>query len=329
MIIPVFNIEDYVSRCIESIINQTYCNLEIILINDGSTDNSGSICDEWAKRDSRIRVVTKENGGLSDARNEGIKAATGDFITFVDGDDIISSYMLDYLYKVLIENETDIAMTSMVKFDVKLPNYTNSSLVETMSSSEMLINKIYKNSTWEACGKLYRKSLFANGCEFLKGMLYEDMDFTLKIFSVANKVSFSHSNLYGYYQRDNSIMGKSKIRISEDLIEISKSNIDFINQIYMEQDYELHQELFSYFVKHPTKLLESIEESKSYKANTLFIRQYKSFYRSIFGDILKNKYIDKKYKVGIFISMFSVNIYNKLFKTIRFMNNMNLINWSR
>ena len=97
----------------------------------------------------------------------------------------------------------------------------------------------------------------------------------------------------------------------------------------MEQDYELHQELFSYFVKHPTKLLESIEESKSYKANTLFIRQYKSFYRSIFGDILKNKYIDKKYKVGIFISLFSVNIYNKLFKTIRFMNNMNLINWSR
>ena len=102
VIVPVYNVEQYLERCVDSIINQTYTNLEIILVNDGSTDNSGKLCDELAKKDERIRVIHKENGGLSDARNRGIDEAESDLVGFIDSDDYIDSDMYEVLLKNLI-----------------------------------------------------------------------------------------------------------------------------------------------------------------------------------------------------------------------------------
>ena len=114
VIVPVYNVEEYLPKCIESIINQTYKNLEIILVDDGSTDNSGRICDEYAKKDDRIIVFHKENGGLSDARNCGIDAATGDWVQFVDSDDYIHQTMVEKMYSSCKRNQTKLAVCGRV-----------------------------------------------------------------------------------------------------------------------------------------------------------------------------------------------------------------------
>ena len=109
VIIPVYKVEEYISRCIKSVVDQTYSNLEIILVDDGSPDNCPAICDKWAEKDSRIKVIHKKNGGLSDARNAGMQIASGEFIGFVDSDDWISKEMYQLLYENMKENESDIS----------------------------------------------------------------------------------------------------------------------------------------------------------------------------------------------------------------------------
>ena len=109
IIIPVYNVEQYLSRCIDSVINQTYKNLEIILIDDGSTDDSGEICDEYALKDNRIKVMHKQNGGVSSARNEGLDISKGNYIGFIDSDDFIEKDMYEFLYDLLTKNNCDIS----------------------------------------------------------------------------------------------------------------------------------------------------------------------------------------------------------------------------
>ena len=122
VIVPVYNVEKYLTNCVNSIIKQTYEELEIILINDGSSDNSGIICDDFSKKDNRIKVIHKENGGLSDARNVGIDIATGELITFIDSDDYISKNMLEKLYNALIGTMSDIAVcgTTLITDEYKI-----------------------------------------------------------------------------------------------------------------------------------------------------------------------------------------------------------------
>ena len=112
VIVPVYNVEQYIRKCIESILNQTYNKMEIILVDDGSTDNSGIICDEYSKRDKRIKVIHKINGGLSDARNAGLDICTGDYIVFVDSDDYIKNNMIEMLHKDILEKRADISVCS-------------------------------------------------------------------------------------------------------------------------------------------------------------------------------------------------------------------------
>ena len=110
LIVPIYNVASYVDRCVASLVNQTYSNLEILLVDDGSTDGSGALCDEWAKKDSRIHVVHKENGGLSDTRNQGIKLSKGDYLAFIDGDDYIAPEYCEKLYQALAAHDADIAL---------------------------------------------------------------------------------------------------------------------------------------------------------------------------------------------------------------------------
>ena len=110
IIIPVYKVEDYLDKCVESVVNQTYKNLEIILVDDGSPDNCPKMCDDWAKKDKRIKVIHKENGGLSDARNKGIDIAKGEFITFIDSDDYVENNYVEFLYNLVRENHAEISM---------------------------------------------------------------------------------------------------------------------------------------------------------------------------------------------------------------------------
>jgi len=209
VIVPIYNVEDYLNRCVDSIINQTYKNLEIILVDDGSPDNCPQMCDDYAKKDSRIKVVHKENGGLSDARNAGMEVATGEYVSFIDSDDYISLDFYETLMQTMLENNSDIIECSVVKFyengkfdeysdDLKVANY------ETVDALGGLIDENpFRQHVWN---KLYKSSV-ALDIPYAVGKLNEDEFWTYQVFGKANKVTKINKTMYYYFQRSGSIMG--------------------------------------------------------------------------------------------------------------------------
>lgn len=210
VIIPIFNVERYLAQCLDSVIHQTYENLEIILVNDGSTDSCPQICEVYAARDERIILIHKENGGLSDARNAGLEIATGDFIAFVDSDDAVSADFLQLLFDTLNKNHVDIAECEFYKFETTLDLPASSSIdrsVEmypTEKALELLMKEKLKQMVWN---KLYRK-MTIGACRFPVGKINEDEFWTYKVFGDAQKIVKVSDVLYFYRQQPSSIMGK-------------------------------------------------------------------------------------------------------------------------
>lgn len=212
VIIPVYNVEKYLNRCIESICMQSFTNLEIILVDDGSPDRCPIICDEWAKRDERIRVIHKQNGGLSDARNAGIEAATGDYFLFVDSDDYIASSMCESLINAARSSNADIVVCNFCWV------YPNREEINPMSiQNGTIVEREAILETWLKCGtvdfvvawnKLYRRSLFftQEHIRYPVGRLHEDEFITYRLLYAANRVMFITEPLYFYIQRNGSIM---------------------------------------------------------------------------------------------------------------------------
>lgn len=214
IIVPVYKVEKYLDKCIESIISQTYKDLEIILVDDGSPDNCGGICDEYATKDSRIRVIHKENGGLSDARNAGLNIATGEYIMFVDSDDYITENMVEILYNKIQSDKSDMAVCSYEWVDEvgeAIEEHIGESPVENECiSSYDILEKLCGNKGWYyviASAKLYKKSLFED-IRFPKGKVHEDAFIIHRIMDKCDKISCVEDLMYKYVQRTDSIMGK-------------------------------------------------------------------------------------------------------------------------
>lgn len=208
VIVPVYNVEAYIEKCLQSICGQTYHNLEIILVDDGSTDASGTVCDKYAVRDSRIKVVHQPNGGLSVARNTGLEQATGEYLAFVDSDDWIESDMYEFLYRLLIENNADIAICSHFvekPFPIKVKCSQERAIAFTRAQAmEMLVqDRIIRNYVWD---KLYKRSLFEN-ISFPQAQWYEDLAIMCKVFHQAHKIAMHSVPKYHYVIRENSITG--------------------------------------------------------------------------------------------------------------------------
>lgn len=208
VIVPVYNIERYVERCINSIVKQTYCNLEIILVDDGSMDMSGKICDAWKQNDSRIKVIHKENGGLSDARNAGIDAASGQYYVFIDGDDEIHVEMIQRLYDALIAVKAEISMCRIEKIESSrrftTRTFESKEAYIELNSLDAVRKLLLDKMDCSACPKLYKKELFDN-IRFPKGKTNEDFAVMYKIFITADKVVYMPDVLYFYFQREESI----------------------------------------------------------------------------------------------------------------------------
>lgn len=234
VIVPIYKVEKYLSKCVESIIAQTYINLEIILVDDGSPDECGKICDVFASKDSRIKVVHKENGGLSDARNAGIKSAHGEYLLFVDSDDYIAPNMVELLYKSVVENKSDMALCSLLPVDefgnIIKDNYSISPIkTEILNSEEALCCLYNGHNSWYyvvACNKLYKKTLF-DSIEFPKGKLHEDEYIVHKIFDKCKTISCLSDSLYYYVQRKDSIMGQEMDARHLDMIEACIERVSF------------------------------------------------------------------------------------------------------
>ena len=162
VVVPVYNVEKYIDRCLNSIINQTYRKLEIIIVNDGSTDNSRKIIDKFSKMDSRIIVIDKNNGGLSEARNVGINAATGDYITFIDSDDFVSYDYIEYLYSLIEKYKVKVASSFYQIISSEDEIKTNEEYIDQKLTAREAVNKMLyrENIAHIACGKLYSLDLF-------------------------------------------------------------------------------------------------------------------------------------------------------------------------
>lgn len=213
VIVPVYKVEDYLERCITSIVNQTYRNLEIILVDDGSPDHCGEICDEWSRKDSRIKVIHKENGGLSDARNAGMKIATGEYTVFVDSDDWIHKDMLKVLMEVqeetkgdIVECKAQICFSKENDMEIGTLSEIDKTSFNTEESLQCLINEYPLHQTvWN---KLYRTEVIKD-ILFPYGKYHEDEFWTYQVFARAEKVVYVDVSLYYYFQRKDSIMGQA------------------------------------------------------------------------------------------------------------------------
>lgn len=233
IIVPVYNVENYLKDCINSIINQTYTNIEIILVDDGSTDSSGKICENYSLQDSRIKVLHKPNGGLSDARNYGIKHATGNEITFIDSDDIIAKNMIEVLAKIKHSNnaQMSVCFRRIISEDnsfIDKPNFEPERLYISKSNAESL--KIYfesKGGGLVAWGKLYDISLFDN-IRYPIGRYNEDVFTTYKLVAKSDCIAITNSKLYYYRVRNGSIMNRSFEKKHLDVIYGSQEMTSYI-----------------------------------------------------------------------------------------------------
>lgn len=232
IIVPVYKVEPYLRKCIDSILNQTFKDFELILVDDGSPDRCGEICGEYAKRDSRIVVIHKENGGLASARNVGLDIAKGDYIGFVDSDDWIEHDMYELLYKICINYNCDIAnCSSKIFFKNKtVINGGHQLIIHSRAEAMevMLRGELYDEVVWT---KLIKRELLKD-IRFKSGIIYEDTDFTYKVMDKAERVGCIGEAKYNYIKRENSIMDRAVKNVRIDAVLIYDEMYRFMDQKY-------------------------------------------------------------------------------------------------
>lgn len=244
IIVPVYNVEKYLKRCVKSIIEQTYSNIQIILINDGSTDRSGEICRELEKEDERIILIEKDNGGLSSARNAGLEKAIGEYITFIDSDDYVSKKYVEILLRLCKKYNADISQCGIiVGADCEYQFESKESQEDIYSGIEYLRNMYSISDSECAPCKLYKKQLF-EGIEYPIGRIMEDVATTYKVFYRAKKIVCVHNQLYYYFQSAGSIVrGKFSLHKLNGL-KSYKERFNFFLEIGEEKLYERAQQQY-------------------------------------------------------------------------------------
>ena len=234
IIVPVYNAKKYLHDCIESILSQTYHNLEIILIDDGSTDGSEKLVNDYAKSDKRIKVVHQKNMGLSSARNTGLKHATGKYITFVDSDDRIEPNMIEDLFNALIDSQADIAICSFKELypNGKIKGFSHNYPKQVFTTEQALANMLQENGFMVSTTmKLFPTNYF-KGIKFPVDKLHEDVGTTYKLIMEAKKIVFIPNEYYVYVHHNNSIINQTFDERKFDLIKLTDQMCDDINQQY-------------------------------------------------------------------------------------------------
>lgn len=309
IIVPIYNVEKYINKCIDSILAQTFKEFELILVDDGSTDKSGFISDGYVKKDSRVKVIHKQNGGLSSARNKGIENSCGEYLAFIDSDDYIHPKMFEILYTNTILYDSDISMCDykmvyenkyeidIIK-DYKVKEYTKLEALNDLQGK-------YGIRFVVAWNKLYRKKLF-NILRYEEGRINEDEFIIHNLLYDSDKVIYINAKLYYYLQRENSIT-KSKFNPQRlDLLDAYIERIYFYKSI---NERELvHKVEFTYssaFFIFYYKLKNEVDKPKKY------LKKIKKVYISKLKAILRNPYYSKKEKILILTFCINPYIYEK------------------
>lgn len=242
IIVPVYNSEKYLDECINSIKSQTYKNLEIILVNDGSKDNSLAKCNEYASKDSRIEVIDKVNGGASSARNKGLEKASGKFIVFIDSDDVISHKMIENLYFLVLEYHTEIAICEIERFTSEVKNRKDKNKASQniiYSGNEYLRQLILGNTDCSPCNKIYSKEVVGN-TRFIEGRINEDKLFLFDIYQKCNTIIKTNEILYYYRFNNESVTSSFNVRSFDVLTNLKEIETQIkAKQLGLDKEFQL------------------------------------------------------------------------------------------
>lgn len=281
VIVPVYQVEKYVARCIESILNQTYKDFEMILVDDGSLDGSGDICEKYAVSDGRIQVIHKKNGGLSSARNAGLDVAVGKYVTFVDSDDVIHPQYLEVLHRECEQNSADISIGRLTRFqednEIKVfQNITNTKgvLKNSIYTLNCFFDKKKTVSNYvSACCKLFKRNLFEN-IRFPEGRLFEDEFTTYRLYYAANVVIDLDEVLYYYFVNDVGITQNLSLQKRLDEYDAQCERIEFFKERNLAELYEKALLEFLRSAQWDMILCNKNQEQADKRRKNRFVRQY-------------------------------------------------------
>lgn len=235
IIVPVYNVEVYLEACVNSLLAQTYKNIEIILINDGSVDNSGGLCDHLAQKDNRICVIHQKNQGVSATRNNGIDCANGEYLLFVDSDDTVDAQYVQTLYQEITENDADLVICGYRRY---YPKYTKdvcaekNSCISNLSQNEQLITQLYTGTLLNSpCNKIYKKKLITKYFDSSLAM-GEDLVFNLQYLKNVKKIKVISKVLYHYIMRKNSAVTTYKPNRMENVVRVNEQLLAFYADMF-------------------------------------------------------------------------------------------------
>ena len=309
IIVPVFNTAKYLPKCLDSILNQTYSNLEIILVNDGSTDDSADILKTYAKKDSRIKVTTQENQGLSAARNAGIKKASGKYLTLIDSDDYIESKMIEHFINSVHDTQADIIACSFKEIypDGKITHFNHDYPKNTFNTESALKAMLLEQGFMvSATMKLFPTKFFQN-IKFPVGKLHEDVGTTYKLIMQAKKIAFIPYEDYIYVHHEDSIINKSFDDHKLDLVKLTDQMCDDIDQAFSD--------------------LKNVTKERRMRARFSILRQIPlkhshtkeilSYLKNHKGYITKNPLATKTDKIALRLALVSPKLFQLAYKLFK------------
>lgn len=274
VIVPVYNVEQYLDECVSSIINQTYRNIEIILVDDGSTDDSSSKCDVWAEKDARIRVIHKTNGGLSDACNAGLDICRGEYIGFVDSDDLIEHSMYETMLEALTREGADLCCCGLLVFGDRSEVYHNPKY--TVGNASKMLGLVYSDTVFPVCAysKLYKSSCWSE-LRFPVGKICEDAFTAYRILDASERIVHIPDPFYHYRIRANSIMTTAFRAQRMDEEEAWRANYEFMRENYPEH----RKKSYDFYLQKVNRLIHEIPVAS--------IARYKKEYDYLYGILSK------------------------------------------
>ena len=311
IVVPVYNVEDCLSYCVDSLRQQTYKNIEIILVDDGSTDSSGEICDQYAREDDRIKVLHIENGGLSNARNTGVKESSTDWIVFIDSDDYYDHRAIEYLVELRDKYRVDLVATPVIE----VRNYENSDFLGDFR--EKYSGKLDRRTALEQMfygnyvgthsgGKLYKKEILLR-FPYPNGMLYEDLALAYEHIAFCENIAVSDLNLYKYYRRPGSIVNS---KYSDRLLDFYKA-MEW-NRSYVERDYsgdrDMRRALNVRYVFNGLHIVHAMLSSDMYAE----VNKIRKEYIQYFKDVIPNSNVTRKNKLKYILFLVSAKLYNTI-----------------
>ena len=311
IIVPVYKVEKYLNKCVDSILGQSFSDFELILVDDGSPDNCPFICDEYAKKDSRVKVIHKTNGGLSDARNAGIEIAKGEYLAFIDSDDYVAPDTYEHAFNLMLENNAD-----MVVFDAVIVNENQDAEFidseeffvydKNVALTEMIVNRKFSVNAWN---KLYKKELFSS-LRYPKGMLYEDLALTYKLIDLCKTVVYTKAKKYAYVQRESSIMGQTGYKMKKDKVIIVKEMIEHFS------DYKNKLKIYSGISSYLLNDVYKMASSGNLVASVEYRTELKDCLKKYKTELLKNPFVSSKDKIVLKLAVnhtkFLQFLYNKV-----------------